>query len=215
MREGQRRAAWHVRLLVAVTVLSVAGCGSNSANGRSGQAASAMPRHSSSAAPDGHASAAGGDVAAGKSACELISAGDAAAALGMAVGKGRPSPGVDLASKAVGGGCSWSDSAGGTAVVVTLRYPSPAVASKLFKSSAAGSVPGAVPGAKPLHLPDLGLPEAGDTGVYNGTRIAESFALDSNRELDVTINEPASGPGSSFSIAAFVTFFQQAVAAWR
>ena len=74
---------------------------------------------------------------------------------------------------------------------------------------------GAVPGSKPVHLPDLGLSEAGDTGIYSGTRTTEGFALDGNRELDVTINEPASGPGSRFSIAAFLAFFKQAADAWR
>jgi hypothetical protein len=130
----------------------------------------------------------------------------------MAVGKARPAPGVDLSNGAVGSTCEWVDSAGGTAAVVTVRYPSPAIASKVFKSSTTGSVPG----AQPVHLPpNLAPSEGGDMGSYGGTRIAESFLLDGNRELDVTINEPDSGPGSRFSLAAFVTLIQQAAQAWR
>ena len=215
MTNCQGRRVWHLWLLAGATMLSVAACGSSSAGGSSGQSASAVPALSPSARTTGLASPPAGNVAAGRSACGLISAGDAAAALGMAVGKGRPSPGVDLSNKAVGGGCQWSDSAGGTAVVVIVWYPSSSIASKVFRSSAAATVAGAVPGAKPVDLPDLGLSEAGDTGIYSGTRTTESFALDGNRELDVTINEPASGPGSRFSIAAFVTFFRQAADAWR
>ena len=145
----------------------------------------------------------------------MISAGDAEAALGMAVGKARPAPpvpGVGLSNGAVGGGCEWDDSAGGMAVVVTLRYPSSAIASEVFESSATGSVPG----AQPVHLPPgLAPSEDGDTGSYSGTRIAASFLLDGNRELDVTLNEPTSGSGSRFSLAAFVTLVQQAAQAWR
>jgi hypothetical protein len=63
--------------------------------------------------------------------------------------------------------------------------------------------------------PGLAPSEHGDTGSYSGTRIAESLLLDGNRELDVTINEPASGPGSRFSLAAFVTLVKQAAQAWR
>lgn len=211
----QGRRVWYSWLLAGASMLSVAACGSSSASGSSGQSAPAVPTLSPSARTAGLASPPAGNVAAGKSACELISAGDAAAALDMAVGKGRPSPGIDLGNKAVGGGCQWSDSAGGTAVVVIVWYPSSAIASKVFKSSAAATVAGAVPGSKPVHLPDLGLSEAGDTGIYSGTRTTEGFALDGNRELDVTINEPASGPGSRFSIAAFLAFFKQAADAWR
>jgi hypothetical protein len=142
----------------------------------------------------------------------LISTGDAAAALGMPVGKGRPAPGVDLSNGAVGGLCEWTDSAGGTAVVDTFTYPSPTIASKVFKSSTTGSAPG----AQPVHLPPgLAPSEGGDTGSYSGTRIAESFLLDGNRELAVTLNVPTSGPGSRFSLPAFVTLVQQAAQAWR
>ena len=166
MTNCQGRRVWHLWLLAGATMLSVAACGSSSAGGSSGQSASAVPALSPSARTTGLASPPAGNVAAGRSACGLISAGDAAAALGMAVGKGRPSPGVDLSNKAVGGGCQWSDSAGGTAVVVIVWYPSSSIASKVFRSSAAATVAGAVPGAKPVDLPDLGLSEAGDTGIY-------------------------------------------------
>lgn len=45
------------------------------------------------------------------------------------------------------------------------------------------------------------------------TRFAESLFLDGNPELDVTINQPVSGPGSRFSLPAFVTLAQQAAQA--
>jgi hypothetical protein len=212
MTRRESGTVWHLWLLSAATMLSMAACGGTTASARPGQATSAVPPLSPSATAPGHAPAPSGAVAAGKSACALISAGDAAAALGMAVGKARPAPGVGLSNGAVGSTCEWVDSAGGTAAVVTVRYPSPAIASKVFKSSTTGSVPG----AQPVHLPpDLAPSEGGDTGSYSGTRIAESFLLDGNRELDVTINEPTSGPGSRFSLAAFVTLVQQAAQAWR
>ena len=66
-----------------------------------------------------------------------------------------------------------------------------------------------------VRLPDLAPVEFGDTGTYGPTRIAESFLLDGNRELNVTINEPTSGPGSKFSLRAFVTLVQDAAHAWR
>jgi hypothetical protein len=203
---------WHRWLLAAAIAVSLAACGGASASAGHPQATSAVPPGSPPATATGHASPPGGAVAASKRACALISAGDAAAALGMAVGKARPAPGVDLANGAVGSTCEWKDSAGGTAAVVALRYPSPAIASRLFKSSASGLAPG----SRLVHLPPgLAPSEHGDTGSYSGTRIAESLLLDGNRELDVTINEPASGPGSRFSLAAFVTLVKQAAQAWR
>ncbi len=212
MTRRQSGTVWQPWLVTAATVLSVAACGGTSATTGPGQAASVVPPPSPSATAAGHSSPNGGNVAAGQSACGLISASDAAAALGMPVGKGRPSPGVDLSNNAVGGGCQWSDSAGGTAVVVVLTYPSPTIANTVFKSSTTGSVPG----VQPVHLPpDLAPSESGDTGSFSGTRIAESFLLDGDRELDVTVNEPTSGPGSRFSLAGYVTLVQQATQAWR
>lgn len=197
-------------LVAAVIILAVAGCGGHSATTKPDQATSAVPTVSPSAAAAAHAPS--GAVAGSNSACALLTAGDAAAALGMAVGKARPAPGVDLSNGAVGSTCEWVDSAGGTAGVASVRYPSPAIASKEFKSSTGG----VAPGSQPVHLPPGLAPfEGGDTGSYNGTRIAESFLLDGDRELDVTINEPTAGPGSRFSLAAFVTLVQQAAQAWR
>jgi hypothetical protein len=214
-------------LVAVATVLGLAACGhTGGASTGAGQTTAAAPSESasgagdsppaagdgSSAAGDGSSSPSSADVAAGKYACTLVSAGDAAAALGMAVGQGRPSPGVYLSNHAQGGGCQWSDSAGGTAVVVTLTYPTPAIASTVFTSSASGSVPGVTL----VHLPPgLAPAEHADTGSFSGTRIAEGFMLDGNRELDVTINEPTSGPGSRFSLTAFVALVQQAAQAWR
>jgi hypothetical protein len=134
----------------------------------------------------------------------------AAAALGMAVGKGLPVPPVNLHNGAVGGTCEWTDSAGGTVLVITLKYPSSAIASKVFKNSKSSAA-----NAQPVRLPDLASSEFGDTGTYGSTRIAQSFLLDRNRELNVTINEPMSGSSSRFSLSAFVTLVKQAAHAWR
>jgi hypothetical protein len=200
---------WQLRLVAAATLLSAAACGGTTASAGPGQATSAAPSLSPSAATPGSAPPPGG-TAASNSACALISPGDAAAALGMPVGKDQPVPPVNLHNGAVGGTCEWTDSAGGTALVITLKYPSPAIARKVFKNSKSSTA-----NTQPVRLPDLAPSEFGDTGTYGPTRIAESFLLDGNRELNVTINEPTSGPGSHFSVPAFVRLVQQAAQAWR
>jgi len=204
-REGG--TARHLWLGAALTLLTVTACGGTGTG--SGQATPTV-RSSSPAAAPGHTPASGGAAAASKGACALISAADAAAALGMAVGKARPAPGVGLANGAVGQTCEWTDSAGGVAGVVTLTYPSAAIAGRVFRSSQ-----GSAASARQVRLPDLAPSEFADTGSYGGTRIAEGVLLDGDRELDVTINEPTSGPGSRFSLPAFVTLVQQAAGAWR
>jgi hypothetical protein len=148
----------------------------------------------------------------GKDDCALISASDAAIALRMAVGKALSSPGIDLSNGAKGGGCQWSDSAGGVVAVATVIYPSPAIASKVFYKAV---LTAPEMGIQPVHLPDMGVPAHGDTGTASGTRVAEAFMLDGARELDVTINTPVPSSGPRFTIKAFVTLVQQATAAWR
>ena len=128
----------------------------------------------------------------------------------MAVGKGLPVPPVNLHNGAVGGTCEWADSAGGTALVITLKYPSPAIARKVFKNSKSSTA-----NTRPVHLPNLAPSQFADTGTYGPVRVAQSFLLDGNRELNVTINEPTSGSGSRFSVPAFVALVRQAARAWR
>lgn len=124
----------------------------------------------------------------------------------MTVSKGQPVPPVNLHNGATGGTCEWTDPKGGTVLVITLKYPSPAIASKVFKNSKNSA-------AELVRLPDLAPSEFGDMGVYGSTWIAQSFLVDGNRELNVTINEPTSG--SRFSVRAFVTLVRQAAHAWR
>ncbi len=200
---------WHLRLAAAAALMSATACGGTAASVSPGQTTPATQAPPSLSLPPS-ATPPPGAVAASKGACGLISDGDAAAALGLAVGQAQPVPPVNLHNGAVGGTCEWTDSAGGTVLVITLKYPSPAIARKVFtnsKSSAAS--------AQPVRLPDLAPLEFGDTGAYGSTRIAESFLLDGNRELNVTINESTSGPGSKFSLQAFVTLVEQAARAWR
>ncbi len=219
-RDGGRH--WFLRLVAAAALLSAAACGGTTAAAGPGQptppgplpspsapaptSASALP----SAPASGQAPPSAGAISASESACALVSSGDAAAALGMAVGKGLPVPPVNLHNGAVGGTCEWTDSAGGTALVITLKYPSPAIASTVFKNSKSSAASN-----QPVPLPDLAPSEFADTGTYGAIRVAQGFLLDGNRELNVTINEPVSGPGSQFSLAAFVTLVRQAVKAWR
>jgi hypothetical protein len=188
-------------------MLSAAACGGTSAATGSGPAA---PSISPSAPASGQAPTPSGAISASNRACSLVSASDAEAALGMAVGKGLPVPPVNLHNGAVGGTCEWADPAGGTALVITLKYPSPAIASKVFKNSKSSTA-----NTRPVRLPDLAPSEFADTGAYGAVRVAQGFLLDGNRELNVTINEPTSGPGSQFSVPAFVTLVRQAAKAWR
>jgi hypothetical protein len=208
MTRRRRSAVRHLRFAAAAALLTVAGCASatTSLGPRQG---TPLPSSSPPALAPGPSAPAGSALATGVSACALISADEAAAALGMPVGKGQPVPGTKLSNGAVGGSCIWTDSAGGTAVVVILEYPSPTVARRVFSHSKAPAS-----GARPVHLPDLAPSEYADTGTYGTTTIAQSFLLDGNRELSVTINQP-SGPGSRFSVPAFVTFVRQAAQAWR
>lgn len=209
MIRRRRSAVRHLRLAAAAALLTVAGCGGAATSLGPGQG-TPLPSSSPAAAAPGPTAPSGGALATGVSACALISAGEAAAALGMPAGKGQPVPGTKLANGAVGGTCIWTDSAGGTALVVTLKYPSPAVARRVFGSSKTPA-----PGARPVHLPDLVPSEYADVGTYGATRIAEGFLLDGTRELNVTINQPTSGPGPRFSLPAFITLVQQAARAWR
>lgn len=209
MTRRESGTPWHLWLVAASTLLSIAACGGTTAGTSPGNASSTLPSFSPPAVPSGHAPPPGA-VAASKGACALISAADAAAALGMAVGNGQPVPPVNLHNGAVGGTCEWADSGGGTVLVITLKYPSPAIASKVFKKSQSSAA-----SAQPVRLPHLAPSEFGDTGTYGSTTIAQSFLLDGNRELNVTINEPASGPGSRFSLKAFVTLVKQAAHAWN
>lgn len=196
-------------LVIAATLLTVAGCGGTVTGAGPGKG-TPTPAPSLSPSRPGRTTPSRGALESGVSACELISSSDAAAALGMAVGKGQPAPGTNLANGAVGGSCTWTGSNGGQALVATLEYPSAAIARRVF-----GSGNGTVPGAHPVHIPDLAPAEFADTGTFSGTKIAESILLDGSRELDVTINQPASGPGSHLSLPAFVTLVQQAAQAWR
>ena len=145
-----------------------------------------------------------------KRACALIPDGDAAAALGMAVTKGLPVPVVNLHNGALGGTCEWNDSAGGTVLVVILKYPSLATATKVFRNSRTSAA-----NNPSVRLPDLAPSEFADTGTFGTTKVAQSFLLDGNRELNVTINVLTSAPGSRFSIRAFLTLVQQVARAWR
>ena len=214
MTRRQSGMVWHLWLVATAAVLSVAACGGTSSGG-TGAASPTVPSSSATVASNSPTAApptppSSADIAASKSACKLISSSAAAAALGMAVGVGRPVPGVSLSNGAIGGSCEFSDSAGGTAIVVTLKYPSSAIARTVFNRSK-----GVTAISQPVHLPDLGQSEFADTDTYGGTRIAQGFVLDGNRELNVTISEPASGPGSRFSLPAFVTLVRQAARAWR
>ncbi len=209
---------WHLGLVAAAALLSAVACGGTAARTGPGQPAPATPSLPPSATPSlppsvlpsGQASPPPGAAAASKSACTLIPVSDAAAALGMTVGKPLPVPPVNLHNGALGGTCEWSDSAGGTALVITLKYPSSAIASKVFRNSKSSTA-----STQPVRLPDLAPSEFANTGTFGAVRVAESFLLDGNRELTVTINEPTSGPGSHFSIPAFVTLVRQAAKAWR
>lgn len=208
IRRG-RSSVRHLRLATATALLTVAGCG-GATTSLGPSPATPLPSPSPSAPAPGPTAPAGSALATGASACALISAGEAAAALGMPAGQGRPVPGTNLANGAVGGSCIWTDPAGGTALLVTLEYPSPAVARRVFGSSKSPA-----PGARPVRLPDLVPSEYADTATYGATRVAESFLLDGTRELAVTINQPTSGPDSRFSLPAFVTLVKQAAQAWR
>lgn len=202
--------SWCLRLVAAAAVLlSAAACGGTAATISPGPAAPATPSISPSAVASGQASPPSGAVSASEKACSLVSASDAEAALGLAVGKGLPVPAVNLHNGAVGGTCEWADSAGGTALVITLKYPSPAVARKVFENSKTTA------STRPVRLPDLAPSQFADTGTYGAVRVAQCFLLDGTRELNVTINEPVSGPGSQFSVPAFVTLVRQAADAWR
>jgi hypothetical protein len=99
--------------------------------------------------------------------------------------------------------------------VAALTYPSAAIAGRLLRSSkGSGGSAGGI--GRPVRLPPgLAPGEFGDTSVFDGTRTTEAVLLDGNRELDVTVREPASGPGSRFSLPAFVALVQQAAQAWR
>lgn len=208
MTRGESGTLWHLWLMAAATLLGVAACGGRTASAGPGTVTPTVPSFSppatSAQAPPP------GAVAASKGACALISAADVAAAMGMPAGKGQPVPPVILHNGAVGGTCEWTDSAGGTVLVITLKYPSSAIASKVFKTSQSSST-----NAQPVRLPDLAPSEFAGTGTYGSTRIAQAFLLHGNRELNVTINEPTSGPGSRFSLPAFVKLVQQVAHAWR
>lgn len=215
MTRRENGPAWQSWLIAAATALSVAACGGTS-SGSQATPTGPLPSSSSrspsapSLSPSAPATPAAGAIAASKSACALIPARDAAAALGLAVGKAVPVPPVNLHNGAVGGTCEWADSAGGTVLVIILKYPSSAIASKVFSNSKSSAA-----SAQSVRLPKLASVEFADTGAYGATRIAQSFLLDGNRELNVTLNLPTSGPGSQFSIKAFVTLVQQAAKAWR
>jgi hypothetical protein len=147
---------------------------------------------------------------ASRSACALISASDVAVAVGMPVGTGRAAPGVDLFNGATGTTCQWTDSSGGSVSVIIVKYPSIAIASRVFTSSK-----GSARWNQSLHLPGLEPSEFADTVSSDGTRVSEAILLDRNRELDVTINQPASAPGSRPGLSAFVALVVQAAKAWR
>lgn len=199
--------SWCLRFLAAAALLSAAACGGTTATAGSGQGTPATPSTSPFPAASGQAPPPSGAISASSKACSLVSAGDAGAALGTAVGKGLPVPPVNLHNGALGGTCEWADSAGGTALVITLKYPSAAIARKVFKNSK-----GSTASTRPVRLPDLAPSEFADTGTYGAVRVAQGFLLDGNRELNVTINEPTT---SQFSISAFITLVRQAANAWR
>jgi hypothetical protein len=210
-------AGWRLWLVAAASVVAATACGSAGSGGSpAGGAGHGQTTPATSASPAGtrsvHIPTPGSNAAAGRYACTLISTQDAAAAVGMAVRKGRPSPGVDLQNGATGGGCDWSDSAGGTVTVVILTYPSAAIALRLGRSSAQ-SAEGVH--ARTVRLPDLAPFEHADTGTYGSTKLAEAFMVSGNHELDVSINDPASGPGSRLSVRAFVVLVQQVARAWQ
>lgn len=210
MTRRESGMSWHLWLVAAATLLSVSACGGAAAPAGpvgNGKATPTIPALSSPGAATENTPIPG-TVAASKMACTLISAGDAAAALGLPVGKGQPVPPVNLHNGAVGGTCEWTDSNGGTVLVIILKYPSHAIASKVFENSKTSTA-----NAQPVGLPDLAPSEFGDTGAYGSTWIVQGFLLNGNRELNVTINEPASG--SRTSLPAFVTLVKQAAHAWR
>lgn len=209
MTRGESGRPWHRWIVAAATLLSVAACGGTTASAGPGQATPTAPSFSPSFSPPPTVSTPPGAVAASNGACTLISSRDAAAAFGMAASKGVPVPPVNLHNGAVGGTCEWTDAAGGTVLVITLKYPSPTIAGKVFKNSKSSTA-----NVQPVRLPHLAPSEFGDTGIYGNTRIAQAFLLHGNRELNVTINEQTSGSGSRFSLPAFVTLVQQAARAW-
>lgn len=206
MTRRESGAPWHLWLVAAATLLSVSACGGAAAPAGGGQTTPAIPL--SPPATTSENTPAPGAAAASKSACTLISAGDAAAVLGMPVGKGQPVPPVNLHNGALGGTCEWTDSAGGTVLVIILKYPSSVIARKVFENSKNSTA-----SARPVRLPDLAPSEFGDTGALGSAWIEQGFLLDGNRELNVTVNDPASG--SPPSLPAFVTLVRQAAHAWR
>jgi hypothetical protein len=161
-------------------------------------------------------------AAAGKPACSLASAGEAAAALGVPVGSAKPAPLVSgSANGAKGSTCQWADSHAGTEGLYgsvgtgVLVYPSEAIASRLFKSSSASCdcangrsislPPGLAPGesATVSYLQGEGSPTA---------RTATAILLDGNQELEVALSEKKS---MHFNQVAFVTLVSQVARAWR
>jgi hypothetical protein len=209
---------WRLWLVAAVSVLGATACGSAASGGGPaggaghGQTTPATSSASPTGSPAVHIPTPASNAAAGRYACTLIPAHDAATAVGLAVRKGQPSPGVGLQNGATGGGCDWTDSAGGTVTVVILTYPSAAIALRLGRSSAQ-SAEGVH--ARTVRLPDLAPFEHADTGTYGSTKLAEAFMVNGNHELDVSINDPASGPGSRLSVRAFVVLVQQVARAWQ
>lgn len=161
-------------------------------------------------------------ASAGKPACTLASASEAAAALGVPVGKAKPAPlAPGSANGAKGSTCQWADSHPGTEGVYgsvgtgVVVYPSAATASKLFKESSASChcgngrqiplPPGLAPGesAELSYLQGEGSPTA---------RMASAILLDGNQELLVSLSELKS---MNFHQAAFVALVSQAARAWR
>lgn len=210
-REGG--APWYMWLVAAATLLSIAACGGTTTSAGPAGTTPTVPSSTPtlpSISPPATTSTPPGAIAASQRACGLITATDAATALGMPVGKGQPIPPVNLHNGALGGTCEWSDSAGGTVLVITLKYPSAAIASKVFKNSKSSTA-----NVQPVRLPDMAPSEFADSGTFGGTTVAQSFLLDGNRELNVTINEPTSGAGSGLSLRAFVALVQRAARAWR
>ncbi len=190
----------------AVLAVTLAGCG--------GSSSSANPPASSPSTSAGSPSATS-PSASGKSACALGSASQAAAALGMAVGKAEPKPlAPGSGNGAKGSTCQWADSHGGSVGIGTLAYPSAAIASELFKSSTAG----VAPGERFIHLPPgLAPGESANVSVLHnvgssgGTRLAEAVLLAGNRELSIDVSEPTS---EHFGQAAFVALVKQVAQAW-
>jgi hypothetical protein len=152
--------------------------------------------------------------------CALASASQAAAALGEAVGKAQPRPAAPGSGNgAKGSTCQWvkpgtgSEGYGGSVGIGILAYPSAAIASKLFKSSADGtpsqdliSLP---PGLAPGESASVSVLH--NVGSSGGTRTALAVLLSGNKELSIDLAEPTS---QHFSRAAFVTLVKQVAQAW-